>query len=174
MNRLGIASVLVLVVLAPLSMAAQTEVSESLQTESVYYADAYAEHYGVPRELVHAIIIQESGWNPHAVSRKGALGIMQLMPSTAARLGVVDPFSITENIGGGVRYLAELTREFNGDFRLVVAAYYCGSHPIQRRGLMYSNPDVLSYVKSVRTLYSEEVAQHAQLTIATNITGEIE
>ena len=58
--------------------------SESVKAEARYYADAYADHYGVPRELVHAIITHESGWNPRVVSNKGAMGLMQLMPGTAA------------------------------------------------------------------------------------------
>jgi len=155
------------------SAVAVAQAAGTKHPEAVYYANAYADRYGVPRELVHAIIRQESDWNAKTVSSKGALGIMQLMPATAARFGVANPFSIGDNIGGGVRFLAELLRQFNGDFRLVVAAYYCGSHRIQRRGLLYSNPAVLSYVTSVRALYREEVAKHGNLTIATNIPGEV-
>lgn len=131
--------------------------------EAVYYANAYADHYNVPRELVHAIITQESGWHPNATSKKGAMGLMQLMPATAARLGVRDPYSISENIGGGVRFLADLLRQFDGDLRKVVAAYYCGSHPISKRGLSYSNREVLSYVVSVRRLYRAEITKHTVL-----------
>ena len=62
--------------------------------EAVYYANAYADHYGVPRSLVHAVIEQESGWDPDAVSKKGAHGLMQMMPATARQYGVQHPFSI--------------------------------------------------------------------------------
>ena len=65
---------------------------------TVYYADAYADHYRVPRALVHAIIGRESGWNPRAVSAKGAAGLMQLMPATAEGYGVVNPYAMTENL----------------------------------------------------------------------------
>lgn len=144
--------------LLALSPSALLAAPVSVKPEATYYADAYADYYGVPRELVHAIIVQESGWNPWAVSTKGALGLMQLMPATAADLGVVDPFSIPDNIGGGVRYLAMLMNRFKGEIRLVVAAYYAGSKYPVRRGLAYSNSDVVAYVRSVRSLYMKELA----------------
>jgi soluble lytic murein transglycosylase-like protein len=128
--------------------------------ETVYYADAYAAYYRIPKELVHAIITQESGWDPRAISPKGAMGLMQLMPATAAEYGVQDPFGISENLSGGVRYLADLMQQFNGDCRLVLAAYYRGSRPILRGGLHYSGADVLAYVSSVRRLYLEELTLH--------------
>jgi len=140
--------------------AASKHVSTSELAEGVYYANSYADHYGVPRALVHALIEQESGWNPHAVSSKGALGMMQLMPGTAQQFGVRDPFSVSENIGAGTRYLATLMVEFHGDIRLAVAAYYCGNHPILHRGLQYSNPDVFRYVSSVRNLYIRDLKRH--------------
>jgi soluble lytic murein transglycosylase-like protein len=65
--------------------------------ETVYYADAYADHYGVPRALVHAIIAQESAWNPQAISKKNAEGLMQLMPATAAMYGVGNRFRCSPN-----------------------------------------------------------------------------
>lgn len=137
-----------------------------------YYADVYADHYNVPRELVHAIITQESGWNPSAVSNMGAMGLMQLMPNTAVRYGVRNIFSVSDNISGGVRLLADLMQQFNGDLRMVVAAYYCGNRPILRRGLAYSNRVVLSYVMSVRSLYRAEITKHAYLQASITPTGE--
>jgi soluble lytic murein transglycosylase-like protein len=116
-----------------------------------YYATAYARHYGLPVEFVRAVIEQESGWHPCAVSAKGAVGLMQLMPSTAARLGVEDRCDIKQNIAGGVRYLAWLNNRFHGDLRLVAAAYYAGEHIVDKRGLGYSNRDVVNYVASVRS-----------------------
>ena len=128
--------------------------------ESAYYAKAYAEHYQVPLELVHAIIQQESRWNHHAISPKGARGLMQLMPPTAAAFGVRDSFDKGQNIGGGVRYLQVLLREFHGDLRLAVAAYYAGEFRVGRRGLRYSNPEVVSYVRQVRKRYLAELQFH--------------
>ena len=111
---------------------------------------AYARHYGVPVDFVRAVIEQESGWQPCAVSTKGAAGLMQLMPATAAGLGVTDRCDIQQNVSGGVRYLAWLMNKFHGDLRLVAAAYYAGEQVIETRGLHYANADVVSYVASVR------------------------
>jgi soluble lytic murein transglycosylase-like protein len=126
-----------------------------------YYADAYADHYQVPRALVHAIIEQESSWNPRALSNKGAAGLMQLMPGTAMAYGVRDRYSVTDNISGGVQYLAGLLRRFNGEMRLAVAAYYCGSRPLERRGLVYRNPDVVAYVEAVRRRYVRQLREES-------------
>ena len=124
--------------------------------EASYYADAYAEHYRVPRELVHAIIQQESNWNDRAVSGKGARGLMQLMPNTASGLGVRDAFDMKDNIGGGVRYLRNLLIQYHGDMRLAVAAYYAGEHHVH--GLQYSNEQVIRYVEQVRRRYLRELS----------------
>lgn len=113
----------------------------------------YAAAYQVPVELVDAIIQVESGWNPFAVSPKGAAGLMQLMPETALRLGVRDRFNIQENIRGGVAYLAWLIRLFHDDLRLAVAAYQVGESKILSRGLAYSSREVFEYVRRVARLY---------------------
>jgi soluble lytic murein transglycosylase-like protein len=125
----------------------------------LYYADAYADHYGVPRVLVHSIISQESNWNPEATSAKGAAGIMQLMPGTALKYGVRNPYSLFENLSGGVQYLADLLKEFHGDMRLAVAAYYCGARRLEESGLSYRNQDAITYVESVRRRYRRELYQ---------------
>jgi soluble lytic murein transglycosylase-like protein len=116
-------------------------------------AASYASAFEVPVELVEAVIQVESGWNPYAVSRKGAAGLMQLMPATAARFGVRDRFNIEENIRGGVAYLAWLIRLFKGDLRLAVAAYQVGESQILSRGLAYSSREVFLYVSRVAQLY---------------------
>ena len=128
---------------------------------TMYYANAYADHYGVPRALVDAIIEQESAWNPLAQSMKDAEGLMQLMPGTAAVYGVRNRYDMLENLSGGVRYLADLLSEFHGDMRLAVAAYYCGSRHILQRGFSYSNPDVVAYVESVRRRYQSDLHSQA-------------
>ena len=116
-------------------------------------AASYASAFDVPVELVEAVIQVESGWNPYAVSRKGAAGLMQLMPATASRFGVPDRFNIEENIRGGVAYLSWLIRLFNGDLRLAVAAYQVGESQILSRGLAYSSREVFLYVSRVAELY---------------------
>src|SRR5205807_7040495 len=104
-------------------------------------------------ELVEAVIQVESGWNPYAVSRKAAAGLLHLRPATASRFGVPDRFNIEENIRGGVAYLAWLIRLFNGDLRLAVAAYQVGESQILSRGLAYSSREVFFYVSRVVKLY---------------------
>jgi soluble lytic murein transglycosylase-like protein len=116
-------------------------------------AASYASAFGVPVELVDAVIQVESGWNPYAVSVKGAAGLMQLMPATAIRFGVQNRFDIEENIRGGVGYLAWLIRLFDGDLRLAVAAYQVGESQILSRGLAYSSQEVFDYVSRVAQVY---------------------
>lgn len=130
--------------------------------EAEYYVVAYARHYNVPVEFVRAVVEQESGWQRCAVSRKGAAGLMQLMPGTAARLNVHNRCDISQNVSGGVRYLAWLMKKFHGDLRLVAAAYYAGERAIEPRGLRYSNPDVVAYVAGIR----ERVKHHKEFRSA--------
>jgi soluble lytic murein transglycosylase-like protein len=124
--------------------------------EAEYYVAAYARHYGVPVEFVRAVVEQESRWRRCAVSSKGAVGLMQLMPGTAARLNVRDRCDLNQNVSGGVRYLAWLMNKFHGDLRLVAAAYYTGERVIEARGLQYANRDVVAYVASIRMLVERQ------------------
>src|SRR5260370_40589442 len=125
-------------------------------TTAMQWADHYAAVYQIPRELVHSIIEIESGWHPRAVSAKGAVGLMQLMPATALTFGVTNRFEIEENIRGGVAYLARLLKLFDGDLRLVAAAYLTGESRILPTGLAYSNPEVYRYVSKVARVYREK------------------
>jgi soluble lytic murein transglycosylase-like protein len=118
--------------------------------EAEYYVAAYAQHYGVPIAFVRAIVQQESGWHRCAISHKGAVGLMQLMPSTAARLGVRDRCNLDENVAGGVLDLVWLMHRFHGDLRLVAASYIAGEDVVTRRGLAYCNPEVVTYVSRIR------------------------
>jgi len=113
----------------------------------------YAAHYRVPPELIAALIDVESRWNPRAVSAKGAMGLMQLMPATAKRFGAFQPFDVEQNIAAGTRYVTALMWEFHGDLRLVAAAYYAGDRNIARKQLDYRNPYVVAYVQAVRRQY---------------------
>jgi soluble lytic murein transglycosylase-like protein len=131
-------------------------------TAAMQWADHYAAVYQVPRELVHSIIEVESAWQSHAVSNNGAVGLMQLMPATAVTFGVTNRFDIEQNIRGGVAYLARLLKLFNGDVRLVAAAYLTGEKPILRAGLVYSNAGVYEYVTKVARLYREKRLKHLQ------------
>ncbi len=113
----------------------------------------YAAHYRVPSELIAALIDVESGWNPRAVSDKGAMGLMQLMPATARRFGAFSPFNVEQNIAAGTRYVTTLMWEFHGDLRLVSAAYYAGDREIGREKLECHKPEVVAYVQAVRMHY---------------------
>lgn len=156
-----------IVALALMSLNAPRGQCQDPNPETEYYANAYADHYGVPRALAHAIIRQESTWNPLARSAKGAVGLTQLMPETAKTFNVADRYSVTENLSGGMQYLAALLTEFRGDMRLAVAAYYCGPTQINRHGLAYRNRDVVTYVESVRRRYRRELGEET-----TNRTSE--
>jgi len=134
------------------------------RVEAEYYVASYAYHYKVPVALVRAIVEHESNWQPCVVSPKGAVGLMQLIPVTARRLGVRDRCNLEQNISGGVRYLSWLMRVFHDDLRLVVAAYYAGEGAIGRRTLAYRNPDVVAYVAMIRTAYLRETRINPRTT----------
>jgi soluble lytic murein transglycosylase-like protein len=134
------------------------------QIEAEYYVTAYAKHYRVPIALARAIVMRESNWQSCAISPKGAVGLMQLMPATARGLGVTDRCNLDENILGGVRYLAWLMRRFHNDLRLVAAAYYVGEDTIARRGLAYRNSHVVAYVRAIRTTYLREAGMEPEST----------
>ena len=151
----------VFLTLALMSLNASSGQCQDPNPETEYYANAYADHYGVPRALARAIIRQESTWDPLAQSAKGAAGLMQLMPETAKAFNVADRYSVTENLNGGMQYLAVLLTEFRGDMRLAVAAYYCGPTQINRYGLAYRNRDVVTYVEAVRRRYLRELREAA-------------
>ncbi len=95
-----------------------------------------AKRYKVDPCLVKAIIMAESGYNPKAISKRGAKGLMQLMPSTAEALGVEDIFNPKENISGGIRYFKQLVKRFDGNVKLALAAYNAGSQKVRHyRGI---------------------------------------
>lgn len=122
-------------------------------SEMVQVADHWADHFGVERELVHAVIEAESAWNSSAVSIAGAAGLMQLMPATAAHFGVRDRFDIAENIRGGVAYLAWLRDQCAGNLRLIIASYNAGFSRVRKLGLEFRSVAVQAYVERVAFLY---------------------
>ena len=120
---------------------------------AVRCAAYYAHVYQVPVELVESVIDVESNWNPYAVSPKGAVGLMQLMPDTAFELGVRNRFRIEDNVRGGVAYLAWLIQLFRGDLRLVMGTYVAGQDRMLSRGLSYSSREVYEYVAQIARQY---------------------
>jgi soluble lytic murein transglycosylase-like protein len=110
---------------------------DSTKLNLTAYADsieAAAKEYGVDAALVRAIIHAESAFDPGAVSRKGAQGLMQLMPSTAAEYGVANAFIADQNIRAGTRHLASLLKSYNGDVRMTAAAYNAGAGAVGKYG----------------------------------------
>ena len=145
--------------------AAVCAAQQDQRAAAMQWADHYADIYQVPRELVHSIIEVESGWHARAISNKGAVGLMQLMPATAATFGVTNRFEIEQNIRGGVAYLARLLRLFNGELRLVAAAYLTGENRILPFGLAYSNVEVYHYVNKVARSYREKRLKRLQAEV---------
>ncbi len=111
---------------------------------------AAAAKYGVDPKIVSAVMQVESGGDPNAVSRAGAQGLMQLMPSTARAAGVNDPFDPAQSIDGGTREIASLLSEFGGDLDLALAGYNAGSGAVKRFGGIPPYPETQSYVRKIR------------------------
>ncbi len=109
--------------------------------------------YNIEPSLIKAVIKTESNWDPSVVSRKGAIGLMQLMPFTAKEMGVKNPFNPEENIEGGIKYLRYLLDKFNGDLTLALAAYNAGPKTIEKAGGIPNMQETQKYVKQVLSIY---------------------
>lgn len=109
--------------------------------------------HGLDSNLVKAVIRAESGFNANAVSPKGAMGLMQLMPDTSRDMGVLNPFDPLENIEGGSRYLRLLLNRFNNDMPLALAAYNAGPEAVSRHGGIPPYDETQVYVQRVLDLY---------------------
>lgn len=115
-----------------------------------------ARSYGVDSALLHAVISVESRYSAKAVSNKGAVGLMQLMPGTAKRYGVADSFDPIQNLQGGTQYLRDLLKMFQGDLNLALAAYNAGENAVIRAGhRIPPYEETKNYVQRVQSLYAE-------------------
>ena len=139
----------------PISLAAGREQLDEIVEQS-------AAAYGVDPLLVRSVMQVESNYNPNAVSPKGAMGLMQLMPSTARQLGVTNAFDVRQNIEGGVKFLRYLKSKFNDD-RLVLAAYNAGEGAVKKHGWIPPYPETIDYVYNVGKKYGESKRQQARV-----------
>ncbi len=130
-----------------------------------------AERYKVDSAIVKAVIFAESGYNPNAISKKGAKGLMQLMPTTASALGVEDSFDPVQNIDAGVRYLKELMDQFDGDIVLALAAYNAGSRKVREyKGVppFKSTQYYLRKVLQYRQYYAKQTEKDSIVEVQTS------
>ncbi len=143
--------------LAVLPLRAGDQGPESRISRAVQQAAA---KYEIPAGLIHAIIRAESNYDPAAVSEKGASGLMQLMPDTAKAYGVLDVFDPEQNIMGGVQFLKDLIRLFDGKRDLVLAAYNAGQEAVKKFDGIPPYPETQNYVKKIQQSYPSSVIRN--------------
>lgn len=154
----------------------EVETSEETVTEPVLVnydniIEYYCAEYGIDPELVRIIIQKESEFNPNAVSKSGAIGLMQLMPETAEMLGVEDPYNPWENIMGGVKFLRNLFDKFKGDLELTLAAYHAGPGLVKRLNRVPSIPATIEYVDYICSRYSGATHTDDRIFLTTSEDG---
>ena len=115
----------------------------------------YGVRYNIDPHLIRAVIRTESAFDPNAISKRGAQGLMQLMPDTAKELSVSDPFDPEENIEGGTKYLRSLLNTFKNDLRLALAAYNAGPTIVKKQNSIPRIPETIQYVDRVLKYYQE-------------------
>ena len=128
--------------------------------------------YGVSKDLLKAMAKAESNFNPSAVSSAGAMGIMQLMPATAASLGVSNAFDARENIMGGAKYISQLLEKYNGDTSLALAAYNAGSGSVDKYGGIPPFTETQNYVSKIMADLGMTASTTTQTGTIFDLTGD--
>lgn len=137
-------------------------IAESAVSPSRAYDDIIKEisqKHGMEVSLIRSIIRVESNFNPQAVSSKGAVGLMQLMPTTALEYGVADIYDPRSNIEGGVRYLKDLIRLYQGKTDLVLAAYNAGQEAVKKFGGIPPYQETIDYIEKIKSSYNKNYIQ---------------
>ncbi len=150
-------------------VAKQKDATEAASSNDMTLSQIFnqaSETYGVDLEFLKAVARAESNFNPNAKSSAGAMGIMQLMPSTAEALDVKDPYNAYENIMGGAKMLSGLLAKYNGDKSLALAAYNAGSGNVAKYGGIPPFTETQNYVKKVLSYYEEGVTIPADKDIS--------
>ena len=130
----------------------QTQINE-LMPRIDAAINTYSNQFGLDSKLVRAVVKEESGFQPFALSTSGAMGLMQLMPGTAEGLGVTDAYNIEQNILGGTQYLYYQLKAFDGDLKLALAAYNAGPNAVKKYGGIPPYEQTQNYVKKVTNSY---------------------
>ena len=129
--------------------------TETSRNEINELIDKYAEKNGLDSDFVKAVVKQESGFNPNATSKCGAMGLMQLMPATAEGLGVTNAYDAEQNIMGGTKYLKGLMDRFDNNKSLALAAYNAGPNAVKKYGGIPPYMETQNYVKNVLSSYDK-------------------
>lgn len=154
MNHALLTFCLVSVMWAPAPAPAHTQMSRPIYGRAAEFEALILEHagaHGVSPELVRAVIQAESAFNPRALSRKGAMGLMQLMPGTAHEFGVRNPYDPAENIRAGVAYLKTLLTRFSHDEELALAAYNAGPRAVEKYGAVPPYRETRGYIARIKS-----------------------
>ena len=125
-----------------------------------------AKKYSVDADLIFSVIAAESNFNPRVISRRGARGLMQLLPATGTRFGVKDIFDPAQNIDAGTQYLRDLMARYQGDLVLTLAAYNAGPGAVERYGRVPPYNETISYVRAIRKTYAQRKSKNNPKTEA--------